>query len=264
VTATRPSVAVELLEDGTLLRLRLAGGRGNVLTIELLSELEDRLAEARVQPRLRLVLLCGEGGHFSYGASIAEHRQTLAPALLATFHRVVRSVYALPVPIAALVEGQCLGAGFELALACHLLFAGPEARFGCPEVKLGVFPPVLAALGAARLGGPLADRLMLTGEVFAAAQAEAWGLLAAPPVPGGAGAEEAVLAWYRERLRPLSAFALRQGTQALRRHSGELRRFDEALAAAEAHYLGEVLDSHDGNEGIEAFLERRPPVWRDR
>ena len=264
VAAPRLAVAADLLEDGTLLRLRLTAGRGNVLTAEVLGELGDLLARAQGEPRLRLVLLCGSGGHFSYGASIPEHRRDAAPALLSTFHRVVRTVYASHVPVATLVEGQCLGAGFELSLACHLIFASAGARFGCPEVKLGVFPPVLAALGAARLGGPLAERLLLTGDLFDAAHADAWGLLAAPPVPGDADAEEAVFAWYRERLRPLSAFALRQGTLALRHRSGELRRFEEALAAAEAQYVAEVLASHDGNEGIEAFLERRQPVWGDR
>jgi DHA2 family multidrug resistance protein len=67
--------------------------------------------------------------------------------MLAAFHRTIRAVAAFPVPVAALVEGRCLGGAFELALACHYLFAKESAVFACPEVKLGVVPPVLAVLG---------------------------------------------------------------------------------------------------------------------
>jgi dihydroorotase (homodimeric type) len=75
---------------------------------------------------------------------------------------------------------------------------------------------------------------------------------------------EGLLAWYREALAPLSAFALRQGTAALRESSGFLAELDRTLDAAERRYVEEVLPSHDGNEGVEAFLERRAASWRDR
>jgi cyclohexa-1,5-dienecarbonyl-CoA hydratase len=92
--------------------------------------------------------------------------------MLAGFHAMIRQVAAYPVPIAALVEGSCLGGAFELILACHFVFAAPSAVLGCPEIKLGVFPPVLAAIGSHRLGGPLAERLVMTGASIDAAVAE--------------------------------------------------------------------------------------------
>jgi cyclohexa-1,5-dienecarbonyl-CoA hydratase len=183
--------------------------------------------------------------------------------MLASFHGLVRELAAYPVPLAALVEGRCLGGAFEMVLCCHLIFATPSARFGCPEIKLGVFPPVLAAIGALRLGGALAERLILTGEELDAAAAERAGLVAAILGPDG-DPEELLLAWYRARLRPLSAFALRQAARASRSGSGLLEALGRPLEAVERQYLGEVVASHDGNEGIEAFLARRPPVWRDR
>jgi cyclohexa-1,5-dienecarbonyl-CoA hydratase len=164
------------------------------------------------------------------------------------------------VPVAALVEGPCLGGAFELALACHLVFATPKATFGCPEIKLGVFPPVLAAIGAQQLGGAVADRLVLTGGDLSAAEAKATGWLTLLIEEGDP--KEVVRTWYRDNLAPLSAFSLRRATWAARHAGGMFERLGEPLARAEKHYLEVLVPSHDGNEGIAAFLERRKPSWR--
>ena len=251
----------DLAEDGGLLEIVLDRPKGNVLDSRMMEELSAALDEHRERPGLKLVVLRGAGGHFSYGASIEEHRKDRAPSMLATFHRLVRRLAAFPVPVAALVEGQCLGGGFELVLVCHFVFATAGARFGCPEIKLGVFPPVLAAVGARRLGGFTAERLLLSGDTMDAAQGERLGMIhrvLADDDPRGE-----LLGWYRRTLQPLSAFALRQGTRALREATGFSAQLDRALQATERQYLDEVLPSHDGNEGIEAFLARRPAEWRN-
>ncbi len=257
------TIRVASLEEGTVLRLLLDRPKGNVLTSEMMGELAAALEEHEARPELRLVVLRGAGGNFSYGASVEEHRKDQAPGMLAAFHRLIRQLADYPVPVAALIEGQCLGGGFELTLPCHFLFATPGARLGCPEIKLGVFPPVLAAVGAWRMGASAAERILLTGRPMSAADASRLGLLT-EVFEGEGDPEEALLAWYRETLRPLSAFALRQGTRALRRASGFLDGLDGALEAAEAQYVDQVLPSHDGNEGVEAFLARRPAEWRNR
>lgn len=262
MTATPETLRADRIENGTLLEIVLDRPKGNVLTSRMMSELSAVLAEHRDHAELRLVVLRGAGGHFSFGASIEEHRKDQAPALLQGFHRLVRQLAAYPVPVAALVEGQCLGGGFELVLPCHFLFATPEARFGCPEIKLGVFPPVLAAIGPQRLGGLVAERMLLTGTSIDASEAWRLGLLTRVFEDGDP--RDGLLAWYRETLAPLSAFALRQGTRALREAAGWTAELDRALEATEKQYLDEVLPSHDGNEGIEAFLARRQPEWRDR
>jgi cyclohexa-1,5-dienecarbonyl-CoA hydratase len=260
--ATTPSETVRaaFAEEETVLELVLDRPKGNVLTGRMMGELSRALAEHRELRELRLVVLRGAGGHFSYGASIEEHRKEQAPAMLQGFHGLIRELAGYPVPVAALVEGQCLGGGFELALVCHFLFASPTARFGCPEIQLAVFPPVLAAVGARRLGAATAERLLLTGESIDAAEARRLGVVAR--VFEDEDPREALLTWYRETLRPLSPFALRQGTRALRESTGFLDELDRTLRATEEQYLRELLHSHDGNEGIEAFLERRKPVWQ--
>ena len=262
--ATSWRTVTPLLEaDGGILLLTLNQPKGNVLSMEMVGELGDALDAHLDAPGLKLVVLRGAGGNFSFGASVEEHRKDQAAAMLAGFHRFIRQLAAYPVPTAALVEGSCLGGGFEVALCCSFLFAAPGARFACPEIQLGVFPPVLAASGARRLGGLLAERLLLTGETVGAEELDRRGLLtalfAADQDPWGG-----ILAWYEKRLAPLSAFALRQAAEAARGASGWLAELDRALDAAERLYLERLLPSHDGNEGIEAFLEKRPPRWRNR
>jgi cyclohexa-1,5-dienecarbonyl-CoA hydratase len=161
------------------------------------------------------------------------------------------------VQIASLVEGRCLGGAFELVLATHLVFATPDAQLGCPEIKLGVFPPVLAALGPWRLGGALCDRLVLTGETFSGSQAHALGF--AQP----ASAFDDVLSWYRTGPAHLSAASLRTAVRAARVGAGADQFLGDRLDELEELYLERILPSRDGNEGIEAFLARRPPRWED-
>ena len=252
-------VGKELLESGTLLRLVLDRPTGNILTSGLMEQLGHELASHANERSLRMVVLQGAGGQFSWGASVEEHRKASAPGMLRGLSRLVRSIARYPVPVAALVEGRCLGGGFELALACHLVFTTPDAQLGCPEIKLGVFPPVLAALGPRRLGGALSDRLVLTGEPLTAAAAHACGFSAAvfdQPDPFAQ-----FVNWYRKGPARMSAAALRTAADAVRAGTESLlgARLDEL----EHLYLDRVLTSHDGNEGIEAFIARRAPVWED-
>jgi cyclohexa-1,5-dienecarbonyl-CoA hydratase len=254
------TIETSLVDGGTVLRILLNRPKGNILSGEMMGEIGAALAAHQDERHLRLVLLRGAGGNFSFGASVEEHRRDRAPAMLQGFHRFIRQVASYPVPVAALVEGRCLGGAFELTLACHLVFAGPDARFGCPEIKLAVFPPVLAVAGAARLGGALAEHLLLTGDEIDAATAERAHFVAA--IFEG-DVEEAFHTWYRARLLPLSACALRHAVRAARSGSPLAAALGEPLDAAERLYVDRVLASHDGNEGIEAFLARRPPAWRD-
>jgi cyclohexa-1,5-dienecarbonyl-CoA hydratase len=256
------TIRVDALEDGRVLRIVLDAPKPNVLTMQMMDEMREALAAQRDDRRLKMVLLRGAGGTFSQGASIAEHKKDRAPAMLGAFCDLVRDVASYPVPVTALVEGRCFGGAFEVVLACHLVFATRDAVMRCPEVRLGVVPPVLAVLGHHRMGGALAERLILTGADLDAATAERAGLVAGI-VPPDAEPETWVLDWYKRTFASLSAFTLREATHAARHASGMLAALDGPLEAAEARYLERLLPSHDGNEGIAAFLEKRTPVWED-
>ena len=252
----------ETLEDGEVLALTLNQPKANIVTGAMLKAVSKALSAHENDKALRLVTLRGAGSHFSFGASIEEHRKEEAPAMLQTLHRVVRQLVSYPVPIAALVDGQCLGGGFEVVLCCQFVFATERAVFACPEIKLAVFPPVLSVLGPLRLGPNTSERMVVTGGNLSAQAAKEINFCTAV-VESGSDLDETALNWYRENLAPLSAFAIRQGTKAARRASGMHAAVEGLLDAAEKQYVAEVLSSHDGNEGIEAFIARRPPVWKD-
>lgn len=256
------TIAAGPLEEGRVLRVLLNQPKGNVLTSAMMREIASALAAAREDRRLKLVLIRGAGGHFSFGASVEEHRVDSVAGMLGAFHALLRDIAAFPVPVAALVEGRCLGGGFEMALCCHLVLAAPTAIFACPEIKLGVFPPVLAAVGPRRLGSALAERLLLTGDTIDAAAAARAGF-ATVLTDAVSDPESAALDWYRTHLAPLSAAALRHAVRASRRASGVIEALGAPLDALERQYLDEAAVSLDGREGIDAFIARRAPVWQD-
>jgi len=259
--AAEPLVRAELLEDGAVLDLCLNRPKPNILSMAMMQAVSTALVEHQDDPHLKLVVLRGEGKHFSFGASVEEHRKDQAEQMLVAFRRFCRGLASCPVPLAALVSGQCLGGAFETILCCNLVFVTESARMGCPEVRLGVFPPVLAALGPIRLGASLSDRLTISAGTIDTEAALQAGF--AIPLGGEEEPLEQLLAWYRTNLAPSSAFALRQATRATRLGSGVHEALGEPLVRLERRYVREVLESHDGNEGIEAFIERREASWTD-
>lgn len=256
-------IQASTLDDGTFLEIVLDAPKGNVLSMAMMDQIRAALAEHAGDPGLKAVMLRGGGGVFSFGASVPEHQSERAPAMLAAFHALVRQVVAYPAPIVALVEGRCLGGAFELVLASHAVLATEDAVFACPEVKLGVFPPVLAALGHLRLGAATAERLVFTGAELSARRAYDQGLVAEIAPKDAASVREWGLGWVRRTFGGLSAFAIREAVYAARAGSGLLAAAHRPLDALEARYLERILPSHDGNEGIAAFLEKRTPRWRD-
>ena len=246
--------------DGKLLWLELRAGKGNVLAGAVLQELVAHLRGHQDDPRLRCAVIAAAGNHFSFGASVEEHQPDQAAAMLATFHQAVRAIAGFPLPVVAAVQGKCLGGAFEVALACHVVLASPTAQFACPEIKLGVFPPVLAVLGPLRLGSALSDRLLLTG---AELPAQAAGQCGFAEILSGEAFEAEVLGWVERHFAGLSGYCLRVATAAVRQTSALQTALGADLDAAERRYLQQLLPSHDGNEGIAAFLARRSPLWRD-
>ncbi|MBK9670619.1 MAG: enoyl-CoA hydratase/isomerase family protein [Thermomonas sp.] len=157
-------LALRETHDGQVLEVALDAPKANILDAAMMAELRAVLAAERGVAGRKALVLRGSGAHFCFGASVPEHQADQVGAMLPQFHALIDDLLSHPVPTIAQVSGFCLGGGFELALACALLFADDSARFAVPEIQLGVFPPVAAvllpALGAAMLG----NRLVLSGE----------------------------------------------------------------------------------------------------
>jgi cyclohexa-1,5-dienecarbonyl-CoA hydratase len=253
-----PKVQSALTHDGRVLRLTLDAPPGNVLDAEMTQSLRRAVRAARGQANLRLIVFTGTGKHFSFGASVQEHRPEHVATMLQTFHGFFHDLIETDVPTLALVRGQCLGGGLELAGFCDWLWAEDTARLGQPEIKLAVFAPVGSVVVPWRCGARAND-LLLTGRTVDANEAARIGL-ADRVVPAGEG--DALLDhWIAEQILPLSAAALRRARKAARWHLH--RQMKVALPELETLYLEDLMSTADAVEGIEAFLANRKPAWKD-
>ncbi|MDP2316426.1 MAG: enoyl-CoA hydratase/isomerase family protein [Pseudomonadota bacterium] len=244
--------------DGQLVRLLLDRPKANVLDAELVGALRDAIRSLDRDGPIKLLVFEGAGSHFSFGASVPEHLPGQVRGMLAAFHALFREIEAVGVPTAAIVRGQCLGGGFELATACGHVVCDPTARFALPEITLGVFPPVAAATLSWRVPGAVVTRLVLSGEVVPGPEAVRIGLADAC----ADDAEVAMQAWFDRVLAPRSAVALRFAWRAARRPMTRL--LTDELAAVEALYLDELMACRDPVIGLDAFLAKTPPTWEHR
>ena len=244
--------------DGALLRLRLARPKANIVDAEMIAALDGALLAHRTQTTLRGVLLDAEGPNFSFGASVEEHLPAQCAQMLASLHALVLLMVEFPVPILVAVRGQCLGGGLEVALASGPIFAAPEAQFGQPEMKLGVFAPAASVLLRYRVNQPFAEDLLFSGRSIGAGEARAAGLVHTvfdDP-------ETAALAYFNQHLAGKSAAALACAVAAAR--GGLMRDVRQRLAEVERLYLDKLMATRDANEGLIAFLARRKPQWEHK
>lgn len=254
---TPPLVRVLEEAGGSWQRLRMEAPPGHLLSLAMVEALGAAVATAGARPGVKWLTVEGSRGQFSYGASIPEHLPAVMPRVLPAMHALMRLVLDTPAPTAALVDGRCLGGGFELALCCDAVFATADASLGLPEIKLAAFPPVAAALLPIRVGASRAARAVLAGEALSAHYWHHAGLVSL--VPDGSTLHEAAFTWFARYLAPRSAPALSH--TALASRAVWRPEVDRAIAENERRYL-DLLAHPDAEEGIRAWMERRVPRWR--
>ncbi len=251
-------IKVRLTHGDRVLRIVLAAPPGNVLDARMMEEIAACLKREGKRPELRAVVFSSESKHFCFGASVAEHQKDQAPSMIRSFNSLFKDLLALAVPTFSLVKGQCLGGGMELASFCNFVIAEPGAKFGQPEINLGVLPPVAALILPSIIGQLRADDLILTGRSINAETAHEWGLVheVCDDV------EEALEKALEKHFLPKSAEALRMANRASR--AAWHRRLAGDLDDMERFYVDRLMETHDANEGIVSFLEKRKPLWQDR
>lgn len=256
--AVEPDAPVLVTAERGVLNITLNRPPGNILDAVVCAAIRAALAEHGRDPNLRAIVLGASGKHFSFGASVKEHRPEEVSQMLPSLHGLFRELMDLPFPCVAAVQGQCLGGGFELMLCASFVFASPDAQFGLPEITLGVFAPFASAILPVKLGQAHAERLLLTGTKIDAERAQAIGLVDAIAADPKAATEHFVEAHLMPRSASSLGFALRAARLRLRTH------LDESLLSLEHLYLDQLMATHDAKEGIQAFLEKRSPVWKNR
>lgn len=248
--------AIRATVDGGVAVVTLDHPPLNILTRAVLAELRSELASLALNPELRAVILRAEGKHFSAGADVGEHLPPTYETMIPEFLDTVLAVAAFPVPAIAAVQGRCLGGGCEIAAAADFVLAGEGASFGQPEIKLGVLPPAACVLLTERCGPAAAAEIVLTGDAFDAAAAREAGLVYRVVPDGELMAAAGDLA---ARIARNSAAAVRLGKEALTAPASRLR--SEAFSRARDLYVNHLMATHDAVEGLQAFVDKRAPVW---
>ncbi|HEX5572677.1 MAG TPA: enoyl-CoA hydratase/isomerase family protein, partial [Ktedonobacterales bacterium] len=219
---------------------------------------ERALESLADDPHLKAVVLRAEGRAFCAGVDVADHTPERVNEMIRGFARLVTRLRSLTAPTIAVVHGAALGGGTELVMGCDITLAAASARFGQPEITLGVIPPIAAALFPRRIGYQRAARLVFTGETISAEEAARLGLVTEVAPDADLTNRLNVLL---TQLTGLSAAALRLAKRALLLGAaGETA----ALDAINQLYLTDLMATADAREGIQSFIEKRPPIWRDQ
>jgi len=247
---------VSLDMEDAVARIILRNSPVNVIDFRMMEELSQVLAEIESQSHVMAVILSGEGRAFSAGVDIAAHTPDKVEEMLTKFHALVRTLVAMRKVTVAAVHGLCLGGGAELAMVCDLVYTSEDAEWGFPEIKLGCFPPVACTALAALVGQKKAAELILTGRSLTGREAGEIGL-ATRSVPDNL-LDSTVQASVAQLLR-LSPTALSIAKKAS--YAWDSMHFDKGLARAEKTYFEDLIKTPDAQEGIRAFLEKRPPKW---
>src|SRR5947208_9729241 len=247
--------------DDRVARITFARPPLNVFNIAMMAGFGEALNECVSRREVVAIVFdaAADARAFSAGVAVEEHVPETIFQMLDSFHSIFRALAQIAKPAIAVVDGPALGGGCELVAACDIVIASDRARFGQPEIKLGVFPPVAAILLPRIIGEKRARELLLTGDMIEASEAQRLGLVNHLVRSGELEQKtESMLA----KLRELSASALTLTRTAL--DLGSRPGFESILEEVENLYLLELMKIEDAQEGVEAFTEKRKAKWRHR
>ena len=236
----------------------------NAVDEALTFELTECLRRAQSDPEARVMLLTAEGDAFSAGGDLREFQQKLSQPSLQVYDdgkasaELFKILGTLTKPLVGAVNGPAFGGGCGLACACHIVLASDKAKFGCTEVRLGLFPMVILPLVRRVVGDRMALRMSISAAILSAEEARDAGIVA-QIVPHDQLQDEALA--LARRIASFSPVALRVGLE------GFAQTTDMPYAKA-VDYLNTLrvvaFQTEDLLEGASAFLEKRTPVWKGR
>ncbi len=231
----------------------------NIISIAMMSEISAALEDISGDDEIRVIHFTGAGVKaFSAGVEIREHTPQLVEKMLVGFHDIFRGLIKSERVTIASVRGHCLGGGFELAAACDVVVASEGAKFSLPEIKLGCFPPVAAALFPRLVGAKRAEWLMTTGDTIDAHAAWEMGLVTEVV------SDAALVSRADEMIATVCDKSAAVITLARHASPDWRAEFLRDLDHAERVYLRDLVRTADMHEGLTAFAEKREPSWRHK
>lgn len=251
------NIAFEQIEKTAFITLQKE--KLNILNIEMMEEINSALEALEEGRRLKALVIKAVGKAFSAGVDVSEHTADMVERMITTFHRMFRLLDRLECPTISFVHGAALGGGCELACFCDMVLAAEGVKFGQPEIKVGVLPPIAVAVFPQYGSLKSMYELLLVGDTIKAEQALALGLVnqVFPEEEFDKHCQD-----FLKRLTSNSATILRLAKKAIRAGLG--KPFSEVLDIVEKIYLQEMMATKDAHEGLAAFLEKRTPKWSDK
>jgi cyclohexa-1,5-dienecarbonyl-CoA hydratase len=250
-------IAIEL--QPSLARITLNNPSVNVIDIPMMEELAAALAEIESRSDIATLVLSGSGKGFSGGVDVAAHTPDKVHEMLAKFHGVIHTLINTNKVSVACVHGNCVGGGAELAAVCDIVYTSESATWGFPEIKLGCYPPVAATVLSVIVGQKHASELILTGRSITGLDAADMGLANRAVRESEL---ESVLQQTLDQLNQLSPMALSLAKKAM--YVWDSIHFHKGLVRSESIYMDELMKTEDAQEGINAFLEKRQPIWKGK
>lgn len=250
---------ISYAESGHVGRLVLKRPPVNILNIEMMREITDVLLGVQKSQGLRALVISAEGKFFSAGVDVGEHTKEKVREMISVFHGIFDNLNRINVPTIALVAGPALGGGCELALYCDMVLASERAKFGQPEIKVGVFPPIAAFLVPNIAPMKFSAEMLLTGETYLAAEMKAVGLVNRVFLEDKFQAESEA---FIDKIISQSSVVLQLTKRALL--AGHGKTYKEAMPTIEELYLNNLMSTEDASEGLAAFMEKRKPTWKDK
>jgi cyclohexa-1,5-dienecarbonyl-CoA hydratase len=231
----------------------------NILNIDMMSEINCVLRGWTNDKDLKVLLFNANGKCFSAGVDVTEHMGDLAPKMIECFHGMFRLMGSLDALTISSVHGSCLGGGCELAIFCDLSIADDTAKFGQPEIQVGVFPPIAAQIMPRIIGRKAALELIFSGRSIPAQEAVSLGLINKVVTRGNLPEETDK---FVKPFLNLSAEVMRITKKAFK--AGMIDDLEPSLEIIENIYINELMKTSDAHEGLRAFLEKRRPEWKNR
>jgi enoyl-CoA hydratase/carnithine racemase len=252
---------VDVVHDGPVARVTLdRPDRYNALSLELMGELRGTLERLAADPGTQVVILAGAGRGFSAGHDLGEmigRDAAFYEGLFDECTRLMQTIHRMPQPVIAQVHGVATAAGCQLVASCDLAVAADDARFGTPGVRIGLFCSTPMVPLSRAIGRKRALEMLLTGELIDAATARDWGLVNST-VP--AAELEAAADALAARIAKASPRTVAIGKEAF---YAQVERDEDGAYELTKAVMARNASIADAQEGMSAFVEKRPPVWRE-
>lgn len=243
-------------EDDVTATISLDKPPANVLSLDSIRELDEALTILDEPERKAIVIESANEKLFSGGVEVEDHLGEMLPKMMWGFGELFETMRNLGTPTIASVEGSALGGGCEIVAGCDMVIASENAEFGQPEINLGTFPPIAAAMFPDIMGEKKAFELVMTGEEITAREAHEIGLVNRVVPPGDVEEETTAVV---ESFTAKSGLVLAMAKAAFY-ESADQASFEDALEIATEHGI-EITSTDEAEEGLNAFMEDRRPEW---